>query len=90
MYSGTSHCGHLSNMDTWFCPNCGNSVQILYKTTPELRTLLQSGQLQQWRPQYRGSIEKLIVTNNSRITVDSYIIVVVIMLSFLFCFYSLL
>ena len=36
LYSGTSHCGHLSNMDTCFCPNCGN---------PDLKTPLQSGQL---------------------------------------------
>ena len=25
--SGTPQCGHLSNMDTFLCPNCGNSVQ---------------------------------------------------------------
>ena len=45
IYSGTSHCGHLSNKDTSLIGTLAfiPIVVILYKT--ELRTPLQSGQL---------------------------------------------
>ena len=52
IYSGTSHYGHLSNKDTFLIGTLAfvPVVVILYKTTPELRTPLQSGQLDgsQW------------------------------------------
>ncbi len=50
----TSHCRHPWNIWTLFCVQI---VVILYKTTPDVRTPLQSGQVyaSQWCPQYRGS-----------------------------------
>ncbi len=51
IYSGTAHCRHLSDMDTWFCPNCDNSVQNYpwIKDTSTIRTV-------RWCPQYNVEV----------------------------------
>ena len=72
VYSGTSHCGHLGNKDTFLIWTLAFVPIVVKKNYPELRTPLQSEQLDgsQWCPQYRGSTvsqyrSRLFITCNS-------------------------